>query len=182
MALIDIARAKEQELRLLRYEVGVAYDSNGHIILEKRSKTGADYEIEFTDAEVELLRMTSQVTFTHNHPRGWNYNSSDARHAGNSFSPDDILLACRTGMAEIRAVGPKFTYSMRPSPLGWTELTWNQEIRPLYDLVYLQVKTELYGAALRHAISPQEASARLDHEIWTQVAGMAGLRYNRTEE
>lgn len=71
---------------------------------------------------------------------------------------------------------------MRPSPLGWTELTWNQEIRPLYDLVYQEVKAELYSAALRHAISPQEASARLDHEIWVQVAELVGLRYNRVEE
>ncbi len=182
MALIDIVQAKEKELRLLRSETGIAYDSSGNIILQKSSQPNKDYEIEFTDAEVEMLRAVSEVTFTHNHPRGWNYDPEDVRHAGSSFSPEDILLACRAEMAEIRAVGPLAVYSMRPSPLGWTELTWNQEIQPLYDVVYRQVKTELYGAALRHAISPQEASARLDHEIWTQVAGMAGLRYNRTEE
>ena len=182
MALIDIVRTKEQELRLLRSEVGVAYDCNGNIVLQKRSKPNEDYEIEFTDAEVELLRTTSQVTFTHNHPRGWNYDPDDARHVGNSFSPEDILFACRAELAEIRAVSPKMTYSMRSSPLGWTEVTWNQEIRPLYELIYQQVKTELYSAALRRAISPQEASARLDHEIWTQVAGMVGLRYNGVEE
>lgn len=182
MALIDIVRAKERELRLLRSEVGIAYDRNGNVVLQKNSKPGKDYEIEFTDAEVDILRATSDITFTHNHPRGWNYDPTDARHVGNSFSLEDILLACRVEMAEIRAVSPKFTYSMRPSPLGWTELSWNQEIRPLYDLVYQEVKAELYSAALRRAISPQEASARLDHEIWTQMAEMVGLRYNRMEE
>ncbi len=109
MALIDIVREKERELRLLRSEVGIAYDRNGNVILQKSSKPDEDYEIEFTDAEVDILRTISDITFTHNHPRGWNYDPTDARHVGNSFSPEDILLACHAEMAEIRAVGPKFT-------------------------------------------------------------------------
>ena len=59
MALIDIVRAKEQELRLLRSEVGVAYDSNGKIVLQKSAKPDEDYEIEFTDVEGDMLSRTA---------------------------------------------------------------------------------------------------------------------------
>ena len=63
MALIDIVWAKEQELRLRRSEVGVAYDRNGNVVLQKNSKPGAEYEIEFADAEYRYAENSFRCDF-----------------------------------------------------------------------------------------------------------------------
>jgi hypothetical protein len=183
MTVLEILRAHESDLRLLRSEASIAFDTEGNIVLEKGALPGKEYEIEFSDDEIALLRQIGKVTVTHNHPRGWAYPPDDPRHAGSSFSPEDILLACRAQLEEVRAVTPVYTFSMRPPPENdWTEGTWTREIRPLYEMVYPQVKSKLYAAALRGELSPSEASVRLDHEVWTEVAWTLGLRYTRVEE
>src|SRR5205823_5749281 len=103
--------AKEDELRLLRYESAFAVDAAGNVVLDK---AGTSSEIELTDEEVELLRSATSVIFTHNHPGGWRFPPDDPRHGGNSFSPHDIHLACKCELAEIRAVTPRFRFSMKP--------------------------------------------------------------------
>jgi hypothetical protein len=181
--LLEQIQFKEKELRLLRTEVGVAFDSSGRVVLEKAARPNAEYELEFSDEEIAALRTVGAVTFTHNHPRGWGYPTTDPRHAGSSFSLDDVLLACRAELREIRAVTPLCTYSFQPGPgRSWNEATWHTEIRPLQQAVYATVKQRLYTAALRGEVTPAEASARLDHEVWTEVAALLGLRYSRVEE
>src|SRR5262245_13796640 len=114
MDLLAIVRAREADLRRLRLEVAMAFAQDGSIVLEKSARLGEEYEIEFLEEEIQGLRAIGNVVFTHNHPRGWNYEPDDPRHGGSSFSPEDVLLACRAELAEVRAVTPVFTFSMKP--------------------------------------------------------------------
>ena len=70
MTPLQTILAKEDELRLLRYEAAFAVDAAGNILLDK---VGGSSEIDFTDEEVERLRSATGVIFTHNHPGGWRF-------------------------------------------------------------------------------------------------------------
>lgn len=56
---------------------------------------------------------------THNHPRGWGYGDRDLGRMGNSFSMDDLSLAVYNDVAEIRAVTPNYTFSLKRPEKGW---------------------------------------------------------------
>ena len=59
------------------------------------------------------------TVMTHNHPSGWDYPDNSVRRIGNSFSRDDLLLAVRYDLSEIRAVTPLYTFVMRRPEKGW---------------------------------------------------------------
>lgn len=56
---------------------------------------------------------------THNHPSGWAYPENSVRRIGNSFSEDDILMAVRCDLAEMRAVTPNYTFVLKRPKKGW---------------------------------------------------------------
>jgi hypothetical protein len=65
------------------------------------------HQVGFSDDEVE--RMRGAAVFTHNHP------------AGNSFSPQDVSLACTLQFHELRVVTSQWTFVLRPGPAGWSD-------------------------------------------------------------
>jgi len=89
---------KEQAIKSLANEVGVAYDEFGNVVLEKMGSSNA---ISFTESE--LKKLAGNV-FTHNHP------------GGKSFSLEDIQFALANKIKEIRAVsnqrGGVYTFSV----------------------------------------------------------------------
>jgi hypothetical protein len=177
---IQIIRAKENEIReLRRREAAIVVDGEGNIILEKTSET--DYEIAFTEEEITTIRAASNTIFTHNHPRGWDYELDDPRHAGHSFSPEDIFLACRAELAEIRAVTPIYRYSMQPPLGGWNESLWNV-LWTIYQTEYAHVNRELTLQVMGNQLAVDEMEVEIEHLTWTRVAKLLGLVYNRSEE
>jgi hypothetical protein len=176
----EIIQAKESEIRhLRRRETAFAVDSAGNVLLEKTSET--DFEIELTDNEVQCLRNADGVIFTHNHPRGWEYPPDDPRHAGFSFSPHDILLACRAELAELRAVAPRFRFSMKPSPEGWNEAYWTV-ISTVFEMEKAEADRELIQHLRQGQMTPAAYQTQYLHRVWQRVANVLGLNYTRSEE
>ncbi len=69
MTLLNVLQTKAKELRLLASEVGVAFDANGSVVIEKKALPGEEYELEFTEVEIVALRNIGDVIFLHSHPR-----------------------------------------------------------------------------------------------------------------
>ncbi len=180
MTIARIIRAKEDELRKVRRrESAFALGSTGNVVLEKDSE--ADFEIEFTNAEIELLRNAGGVIFTHNHPRGWEYAPGDPRHAGFSFSPHDILLACRAELIEIRAVSPRFRFSMKPPAEGWNESHWTI-INTVFEMEKIEVDRQLMQRLRKGQLSAAEYQTEYLHQVWQRVTKLLGMDYTRSEE
>ena len=180
MTPLQQIHAKEEEFRLLRvYEAAFVVDESGIVVLEKSSDTA--YEIAFTEAEIETIRAASNPVFTHNHPRGWNFSSENAQHAGSSFSPNDIELACKASLAEIRAVSPKYRFSMRTATGRFQASDW-QAIKFAFDVEHAAVKLEMGTAVMQGRLSREAYVADVLHETWKRVAPLLGLKYMRIEE
>jgi hypothetical protein len=181
MTFEEIVRAKEKTLRRLRSEAGSFYDQRGTLIEELKADAGSSYELVVPDALTAKLKGIGNVTFTHNHPRGWRYAKNDPRRKGFSFSPNDILLACRAELSEIRAVSPGYIFSMKPSPAGWSEALW-----PLVETIYLRERALVDGILINEVLQGKITSAQyhadIEHETWVRVANLLGFAYNRFEE
>lgn len=104
----------EDEIRKNKdFETAVVFDKYGNVIIDKR---GDHKSVAFTDDEI--LRMKDAV-FTHNHPKGWGFGEKDPQRNGNSFSGEDLDIAIRADLKEIRVVTPKYTFSMKRPEKGW---------------------------------------------------------------
>lgn len=93
----------EASIRHNKYETGVVVDSNGNEILRKG---GGSRNVGFTDNELSLMK---NAIFTHNHPYGLT----------DSFSSSDIRSAIKANVAELRAVTPSYTFSLKRPKEGW---------------------------------------------------------------
>lgn len=166
-----VLRATEQRIRTQPFESAYVYDTSGNLLLHK---DGQQYSVGFTRAEV--ARMKGGV-FTHNHPGGLQYPSSDPRSAGNSFSPDDINVAVLAELAEIRAVTPKRRFSMRPGPgAPWPDA---HVIQAEYDRADREVSARNWQLVRTGARTIAQAEAWHFDEVWTIVAKRLGLRYRK---
>lgn len=106
--------AKEGEIRMNKaYETAVSFNKNGEVIL---NKDGQSRHVAFTAEECRKLKNT---IMTHNHPSGWSYPENSVRRIGNSFSEDDISMAVRYDLAEMRAVTPNYTFVLKRPEKGW---------------------------------------------------------------
>lgn len=179
MSPIELVRAKEEEIKFNRFESAFAVDETGLILLDK---AGAQFQVEFGPEEIQTLQGGRGVIFTHNHPRGWDYPSDDARHAGSSFSDVDIAFACETGVSEMRAVTPTGRLFIRPPEVGWSRQYWVDTLHPLCAKHQITVRHDFSQAVGRRQITPEAASARHWHEIWIRVARDAGLVYGQEQE
>ena len=127
MSPLDRVRQREDHIRTDRFETGFAVDTTGQVLLDKPGRLS---EIEFTDDEIARLKEGTGVIFTHNHPGGWKFSPDDPRRGGASFSPDDIHLACKCALTEMRVVTPRFRFSMLPPVGGWDEDYWLSTVKP----------------------------------------------------
>lgn len=177
-ARLRLVRAKEDTIRGLRFESAYAVGADGTVLLDK---DGEQYSVTFTDAELALLRGKG-VIFTHNHPRGWDVPESDPRRTGNSFSADDIAVACNVEVAEIRAVTPKRRYWMRPPPEGWDMAYWRSTLLPTRTFYNNEVRAEFLKEIRRGTLTPDEAEAQHNHEVWLRVSRDLGIPYGYDED
>lgn len=106
--------AKENEIRMNKaYETAISFNKDGEVVL---NKDGQSRHVAFTAEECRKLKNT---IMTHNHPSGWAYPENSVRRIGNSFSEDDILMAVRWDLAEMRAVTPNYTFVLKRPKKGW---------------------------------------------------------------
>ena len=159
----------EAEIHTLRHERCYAYTADGTPVL---NKDGAKDYISFDDDEVALMKDT---VFTHNHPGGWEFDDSDPRSVGNAFSKEDLLMACRGDVAEMRAVARKTTYVMRRPAKGWPE----DLERVQRDLASMdrQVYDRTWPEISAKTISIAEAEARHANLVSQGFAQLIGAQY-----
>jgi hypothetical protein len=169
-------REQEDLIRRREREWAFAWNSEGHLILEKE---GERNKIEFDDEEVALI---NRATLTHNHPSGLLFAENDPRSFGHSFSEDDIRLACLAELVEVRAVTPKLRFSMKPPHCGWNLVFWETRARPSFIKCHQRIWQQLDEAFISGAITPAEASIRVLHETWGQVANEVSLIYTQEED
>lgn len=108
-----------------KFETAVAFDDAGTIILDKR---GAQFEVAFTDAEVDRMRA-ARAALVHNHPRAYTRPLSDGSFTGGtSFSEQDVLFTGVQRIPRIRAVSPGWRHE-----LEWSS-SWKGSTAEVADL------------------------------------------------
>lgn len=155
---------KEKLIANLPHERAYVFDAAGTVLLEK---DGGKSSVNFDASEFALMK---DAVLAHNHPA-----------IGGSFSPEDIHLAAKYDMAEIRAVGKTYRHSAsRPAP-GWSEQFWDSAIKPSYRRHEADVIREFRAAILSGSMTVTQAEEQHWHEIWTRVAKEVGFAYVRTQ-
>ncbi|MBI5192770.1 MAG: hypothetical protein HZA08_04930 [Nitrospirae bacterium] len=151
-------REVEKEIVKLKVEKAFIFNSDGTVF---HQKLGDEDMVAFTPDEA---RKFGDKVLTHNHPLDI------------TLSENDIFLARNTNLAEIRAVGDKYIYSMKPGPDGWKT---EQE----YIQAYNAAKTEFNPALEKKyedgIITQTEYKGKLRDKIWRKVAQDVGYEYKR---
>jgi hypothetical protein len=96
------------------FEHAVLTADDGTVIF---NKSGDANSVKFTSREVDSFLGSN---LAHNHP------------SGASFSPEDIVLAARSGLKSMAAVGEDFIYVIEPQAEGWTRKS-NEAIKRAWE-------------------------------------------------
>ena len=170
---LDVVLAEEDAIRLLRHEVAVWFDLTGHVI---GRKSGGPSSLDFSPDEVVSMR---DAIFTHNHPAGWTFAPADPRHAGSSFSDDDIALSAAADLAEIRVIGPLARFAARRPPDGWNVTA--DRARQQYVRLVEVVARELLTAYVYGNLTVEQMEQTFYHEVVRRLADQIGFAYERWE-
>lgn len=96
-----------------------------------------------------------------------------------SFSPEDIALASRYRLREIRAVDDEFVYVMEPPPTGWDAASWADRLKPRFEVIEAEVFGEFFDRLGRGDISQSVFNRELYHVVWERFSQATGVRYER---
>lgn len=160
----------EDKIRAQRYETAHVFGPNGEPLFSNDG--GKDY-VNFSDAAIANIKGKN-ATLTHNHPGGWDYPKNDPRHASNSFSLEDARMAVAADLAEIRAVTPTRTYSLRRPSSGWD----GAKMERAYAAVNRETRRTFTDRIQHGQMTIAEAEAQHTHTVWQQVAAAIGAGYS----
>lgn len=173
--LYKAIEAVEKEIRMnAKFETAVVFGRDGRKLLDKR---GQARSVAFT---AEECRCMKDAIMTHNHPSGWSYPGKSIMRMGNSFSKEDISLAVRYNLSEVRAVTPIYTFVLKRPEEGW-EIT-SDRFREIYKTVYKSVReeTDTYVEKMEYStLSCDRANVVFFHKINKQIARMLGWKYSK---
>jgi len=121
-------------------------------------KDGERAYITFTPEEASNFKG---AIFTHNHPNG------------RSFSKEDVSIACRTGMKELRAITPQSkgkTYILRMKDgTNMSPDIWDK-IEPSFNKNNKEIHDEFSNKIRSGDMTIDEANAKHYDEMWSRVA------------
>ena len=153
------------------YETGVLFNKDGNIVIDKR---GRSRSVQFTKDEYLLM---NDGIFTHNHPGAWGYAENDIMRIGNSFSIQDIALAVGNNLAEMRAVTPNYTFSMKRPDGGWGISV--EELMMLYNDENRNLRLEFTRRINKGTLTISQASATHFHILWKRLSKKLGFDYSK---
>lgn len=158
----------ESQIRHRKSEVGVAMDREGVEIVRRAAEPGAPHRLEFDREELTAMRGS---IYTHTHP-------SDA-----AFPAQDVLFACRAQLAELRAAGPRFTYSLRPAAGDFNDALWRSTSAELTAATAAvraawRQKKAAHGA---ESVQAQKILQIRSHKSWQKIARRLNLVYSRSK-
>ena len=124
------------------------------------------------ETNVQSIPNSENAIVTHNHPV-----NPSAYDYPPSLSVGDINTALSQGVAEIRAVGEGYTYSMKFDPAIRSDRRWANDFQARIAEVRLDV-----GDSLRErGVSRTQFRAEIDHLTWEQMAKeYPQIQYKRT--
>ncbi len=129
------------------------------------------FGVGFTDEEFELMR---HAILTHNHTGPYT----------NSFSLGDVAKAAEADLREIRVVGKRFIFSMKPGDAGWPAAG---AIRERYRAIendyrfYLESRIRFLAVARREGIPEGDDCRLFNHLVWERLSREMGLCYTRED-
>ena len=156
------------------WENATIIDSNGNTVFHK---VGKKDRVSFTYGE--MARMKDAI-LTHNHPnevktRWWGA-------VGSPFSMADIMMAVNADLAEIRAVTPTYTFSLKRPKGGWGS---SPEVQSRYKALQSKYLGEQI-AYMRGGKDSKTSFERYDrsqlakgHQIARDLAKEFGWRYTK---
>lgn len=153
------------------HETGVLFNKDGNIVIDKR---GGSRSVQFTKDECLLMNYG---IFTHNHPGAWGYSENDIMRIGNSFSIQDIALAVGNNLAEMRAVTPNYTFSMKRPDGGWGISV--EELMKLYNDENRNLRLEFTRRINKDTLTISQASATHFHILWKRLSKKLGFDYSK---
>jgi hypothetical protein len=170
----------ENKIRMNKqFETAVVFDSNGNIVVDKR---GAATSVRFSEKELSMMK---DCVFTHNHPRGWSAKEGTIGRVGNSFSIEDITVAVANDVAEIRAVTPTYTFSMKRPGNGWG--VGIAELRGDFDKADMDMRRKM-NSLINKTTTRKEWDQAVDraqslhfHIIWKELSRKYGFEYVKTK-
>lgn len=162
--------AVENKIRTQRTETAHVFGPDGKPLFTNDG--GKDY-VEISPSAFAKIKG-KDATLTHNHPGGWDYPKNDPRHAGNSFSLEDARTAVAADLAEIRAVTPTRTYSLKRPAGGWN----SQQMERAYADANKQTRQTFTTRIQRNEMTIAEAEAQHTHTVWLQVSRAIGADYS----
>lgn len=165
---LDVSVARESSSILnksgkekLGREYGIFFDEKGKVVLRR---TGESNGITFSKKQLEAVRASKAKVFLHNHP------------SGGAFSNGDLDLAPYLNVDEMRVVGQKYKYSIRPkSGKKWPEY------RDVYN-AYAQKESDLslkYERIYERTKDYKSLHIAESNEIWESISDDLGLIYKR---
>ena len=161
------------------FETAVAFGKNGNIAIDKR---GVATSVTFTDNECEMMK---DCILTHNHPRGWKAKENTIGRIGNSFSYEDISLSVNRNVAEIRAITPTYTFSIKRPINGWC--ISDRELKEDFDLANQNIQNKMNEiinktTSLKNEQQAVErANALHFHLIWKELSKKYGWEYTKSK-
>ena len=173
---LTMAAAESRIAGLRGGETAVVFGADGRAVF---AKSAAGLSVPFSD---EQIASWEGATLTHNHPDGLTYPEWDPRHLGNCLSKDDIALAIEARLAEVRAVAPEGTWSLKPGPDGWGMS--KDEFRYLAMGFDAQVRAEftdrIYTGYAPWGATQEERIANAEHAHAAEVDRRMAAQYGWT--
>lgn len=178
-ATAAVVKVEEEIRKNKTFETAVVYDEGGNMVLRKKGKR---YSVSLTDKEIRLIK---DKVLTHNHPGGWKNAAGTLGRIGNSFSRADVKTAISSDVAEIRAVTPLYTFSLRRPAGGWG-MSEAQFIRAYNDLMQeherrlfaMYHKAKSVGLGNMYA---ERVNATVNHLFWKEFSKKYGFEYVKTK-
>lgn len=99
----------EKQIKDKTIEHGAIFDDKGNMIYQNVGTNGR--------VSINVSKVQNNI-LTHNHP-AVDRKGKPRRDGGGSFSDDDVRNTIRYNGKEVRAVTPKFTYSLKRPAGGW---------------------------------------------------------------
>ena len=160
----------EQRYRRKKDETAHIFTRNGNLVTSVRGIG--------TDIDFQGRKIPPNSIITHNHPRA--LSESGIERIGNSFSRKDIIAAVDLNAAEMRAVTPTYTFSVKRPKGGWGVSV--KEIAKEYDKISDAVLQSGY-AYLRKIGGDESHIARANvtfqHKVMKILAKKYGWDYSK---
>ena len=161
----------EHQQRQEKNEAMAFYDDEGNQLARVQGKSD--------HVSVRKEQVPSEnLILTHNHPAALGQTSY--RSIGNSFTPDDMVMAVKFKAKEMRAVTPNYTFSFKRPQGGWNAK--QTEVRRAYERAMVQVRADgeyYYDRAKMTNVANERYMATFWHKVNKMVAKEFGWNYSK---